>query len=115
MNIGTFIFTALLFLIIADESFVVAHKDDHSPAVEKGKRVYLSNLREKYFGEVFQSASANVGVSSYEEGLEHIARHVESLEILSLVTLLFVSKSGLPGDAPKGAQVQTRAIGPKCS
>ncbi|XP_027935639.1 uncharacterized protein LOC114190798 isoform X2 [Vigna unguiculata] len=79
--------------------------------VEKGSSVYLSGLREKYFGEVFLNASTcfedplSAGKSTcvlesssqfgpensfpnkfrvqrtlYEEGLNHIARYVESFE-----------------------------------
>ncbi|XP_022640333.1 uncharacterized protein LOC106771884 isoform X5 [Vigna radiata var. radiata] len=75
--------------------------------VEKGSAVYLSGLREKYFGEVFLNASTcfedplSIGKSNcvlesshensfsnkfrpqrtlYEEGLNHIARYVESFE-----------------------------------
>ncbi|EOX94652.1 Phosphatase 2C family protein isoform 4 [Theobroma cacao] len=89
--------------------------------VERGASVYLSGLREKYFGEVFLNASRNLGSfpsaevlepfleesqsvfndpldmnpelgitwssekigwhkAAYEEGLNHIARYVESFE-----------------------------------
>ncbi|KAK4742810.1 hypothetical protein SAY87_000811 [Trapa incisa] len=65
--------------------------------VERGRTVYLSGLREKYFGEVFLNASSSLGdqlsrgidysflnessqVTSHEEGLDHIARYVESFE-----------------------------------
>ncbi|XP_052731586.1 uncharacterized protein LOC108325860 isoform X3 [Vigna angularis] len=75
--------------------------------VERGSAVYLSGLREKYFGEVFLNASTcfedplSTGKSNcvlesshensfpnkfrpqrtlYEEGLNHIARYVESFE-----------------------------------
>ncbi|XP_027363677.1 uncharacterized protein LOC113871100 isoform X2 [Abrus precatorius] len=78
--------------------------------VERGSAVYLSGLREKYFGEIFLNASTCIenlfsdGKSncvletsqfgsensfpnkfwlqrvSYEEGLNHIARYVESFE-----------------------------------
>lgn len=75
--------------------------------MEKGSAVYLSGLREKYFGEVFLNASTcfedplSIGKSNcvlesshensfsnkfrpqrtlYEEGLNHIARYVESFE-----------------------------------
>ncbi|KAL2323517.1 hypothetical protein Fmac_027896 [Flemingia macrophylla] len=78
--------------------------------VEKGSTVYLSGLREKYFGEIFLNASTcfedplSAGKSNcvleasqfgpensfpnkfwlqrttYEEGLNHIARYVESFE-----------------------------------
>ncbi|ONH93503.1 hypothetical protein PRUPE_8G235000 [Prunus persica] len=63
--------------------------------VEKGAAVYLSGLREKYFGEIFMNASNRLGGNSwtsenlfeekfhggfYEEGLNHIARYVESFE-----------------------------------
>ncbi|XP_068492749.1 probable inactive protein kinase At3g63330 isoform X5 [Phaseolus vulgaris] len=79
--------------------------------VERGSAVYLSGLREKYFGEIFLNASTcfedtlSVGKSNcvlesssqfgqensfpnkfrlhktpYEEGLNHIARYVESFE-----------------------------------
>ncbi|KAI7737817.1 hypothetical protein M8C21_028753 [Ambrosia artemisiifolia] len=87
--------------------------------VEKGNTVYLSGIREKYFGELFLNASSNLGGSlsvedsypypyphpynllrmnesvtpeyipsrknrqtqvTYEEGLKHIARYIESFE-----------------------------------
>ncbi|XP_071717678.1 uncharacterized protein [Rutidosis leptorrhynchoides] len=71
--------------------------------VEKGNMVYLSGLREKYFGELFLNASAYMRVTVsvkgssaleldtslkrerqqrvvYEKGLEHIARYIESFE-----------------------------------
>ncbi|PWA65453.1 protein phosphatase 2C family protein [Artemisia annua] len=70
--------------------------------VERGNTVYLSGIREKYFGELFLNASTYLGgaqviedswktshMSSrrtkqsrvdYEEGLKHIARYIESFE-----------------------------------
>ncbi|KAI4349468.1 hypothetical protein L6164_010054 [Bauhinia variegata] len=71
--------------------------------VERGAAVYLSGRREKYFGEVFLNASSCLGdllsagksncvletskfdkfqlqTLIYEEGLNHIARYVESFE-----------------------------------
>lgn len=71
--------------------------------VERGNAVYLSGLREKYFGELFLNASTYMrGTVSlkesvaleldkssrrerqprvtYEEGLKHIARYIESFE-----------------------------------
>lgn len=77
--------------------------------VEKGNTVYLSGLREKYFGELFLNASTYLGstvsakdsespskesypymysslrrkrqqIDANEEGLKHIARYIESFE-----------------------------------
>ncbi|KAK9682286.1 hypothetical protein RND81_10G063000 [Saponaria officinalis] len=73
--------------------------------VERGSAVYLSGLREKYFGEIFLNASTSLGgfipsketgdyestedtfidgnrtwTVVYEEGLNHIARYMESFE-----------------------------------
>uniref|UniRef100_A0A7N0TME9 Protein kinase domain-containing protein n=1 Tax=Kalanchoe fedtschenkoi TaxID=63787 RepID=A0A7N0TME9_KALFE len=60
--------------------------------VERGTAVYLSGLREKYFGELFLNASSCLedctwsskvfkdNVAYAEEGLDHIARYVESFE-----------------------------------
>ncbi|KAK1412575.1 hypothetical protein QVD17_33945 [Tagetes erecta] len=58
--------------------------------VERGNTAYLSGIREKYFGQLFLDASSqsrgtlSVNESlapehiAYEEGLQHIARYVES-------------------------------------
>ncbi|XP_076914191.1 uncharacterized protein LOC143573109 isoform X1 [Bidens hawaiensis] len=53
--------------------------------VERGNTVYLSGIRERYFGELFLNASSYLGGTlsvkvAYEEGLKHIARYIESFE-----------------------------------
>ncbi|XP_073223698.1 uncharacterized protein [Cicer arietinum] len=93
--------------------------------VEKGAAVYLSGLREKYFGEIFLNASMcfedvlSAGKSNcvfetspdgsdysfqnkfqlqrakYEEGLNHIARYVESFESRSKEIWLVFSYEGV--------------------
>lgn len=93
--------------------------------VERGSAVYLSGLREKYFGEIFLNASTcyedllSAGKSNcvletsqfgsensfpnkfrlqrviYEEGLNHIARYVESFESRSNEIWLVFSYEGL--------------------
>lgn len=98
--------------------------------VERGNAVYLSGLREKYFGEVFSNASASVGGSLEEgflysfpekansgyhtlesndsvhaemeyikppireEGLNHIARYIESFESQSKEIWLVFQNEG---------------------
>uniref|UniRef100_A0A0R0L7A2 PPM-type phosphatase domain-containing protein n=1 Tax=Glycine max TaxID=3847 RepID=A0A0R0L7A2_SOYBN len=93
--------------------------------VERGSAVYLSGLREKYFGEIFLNASTcfedplSAGKSNcvletsqfgpeksfpnkfrlqrttYEEGLNHIARYVESFESQANEIWLVFSYEGL--------------------
>ncbi|CAJ1969377.1 unnamed protein product [Sphenostylis stenocarpa] len=94
--------------------------------VERGSAVYLSGLREKYFGEIFLNASTcfedslSAGKSNcvletssqfgpeksfpnkfwlrrtpYEEGLNHIARYVESFESLANEIWLVFSYEGV--------------------
>ncbi|CAI8602923.1 unnamed protein product [Vicia faba] len=94
--------------------------------VEKGSAVYLSGLREKYFGEIFLNASMCFGDvllagksncvfetsqqygseysfqdkfrlqgAIYEEGLNHIARYVESFESRSNEIWLVFSYEGV--------------------
>uniref|UniRef100_A0A1J3K1H9 PPM-type phosphatase domain-containing protein n=1 Tax=Noccaea caerulescens TaxID=107243 RepID=A0A1J3K1H9_NOCCA len=68
---------------VPDNSFILKRI-----MVERGPTVYLSGLREKYFGELFlnaynrsrssQSASSELDLS--EEGLKHIARYIEYFE-----------------------------------
>ncbi|CAM8890284.1 unnamed protein product [Rhodiola kirilowii] len=62
--------------------------------VERGPAVYLSGLREKHFGELFLNASSHLedniwsskdftlidSVAYAEQGLDHIARYIESFE-----------------------------------
>ncbi|KAL4558741.1 hypothetical protein LXL04_036943 [Taraxacum kok-saghyz] len=45
--------------------------------VEKGNTVYLSGLREKYFGELFLNATSSLGKTTESP---HIARYIESFE-----------------------------------
>ncbi|XP_024013006.1 probable protein phosphatase 2C 51 isoform X2 [Eutrema salsugineum] len=76
---------------VLDNSFILKRI-----MVERGPTVYLSGLREKYFGELFRNAY-NISVSSTaaqtsssqsasseldlsEEGLKHIARYIEYFE-----------------------------------
>ncbi|XP_061338124.1 uncharacterized protein LOC133284991 isoform X2 [Gastrolobium bilobum] len=90
--------------------------------VERGSAVYLSGLREKYFGEIFLNASICVEDllsaaksncvletsqfgsfpnkfrlqrAMYEEGLNHIARYVESFESRSNEIWLVFSYEGM--------------------
>ena len=93
--------------------------------MERGSAVYLSGLREKYFGEIFLNASTcfedplSAGKSNcvletsqfgpeksfpnkfrlqrttYEEGLNHIARYVESFESQANEIWLVFSYEGL--------------------
>ncbi|XP_038987849.1 uncharacterized protein LOC103718236 isoform X2 [Phoenix dactylifera] len=84
--------------------------------VERGAAAYLSGLREKYFGELFLNASKSPGgltatdlstaylknvqldysdLLSYEEGLKHIARFVESFESESKEIWLVFRNEGL--------------------
>ncbi|XP_038987852.1 uncharacterized protein LOC103718236 isoform X5 [Phoenix dactylifera] len=89
--------------------------------VERGAAAYLSGLREKYFGELFLNASKSPGGLtatdlstaylknvqldysdllrmmhvSYEEGLKHIARFVESFESESKEIWLVFRNEGL--------------------
>ncbi|MED6144131.1 hypothetical protein PIB30_012784 [Stylosanthes scabra] len=93
--------------------------------VERGSAVYLSGLREKYFGEIFLNASSSfedllsaekpnclletsqfvfentfsnkfrLKSAVYEEGLDHIARYVESFESQSNEIWLVFSFEGV--------------------
>ncbi|CAJ2644045.1 unnamed protein product [Trifolium pratense] len=70
--------------------------------VEKGSAVYLSGLREKYFGEIFLNGSEysfqnkfRLEGAIYEEGLNHIARYVESFESRSNEIWLVFSYEGV--------------------
>ncbi|MED6184314.1 hypothetical protein PIB30_046255 [Stylosanthes scabra] len=93
--------------------------------VERGSAVYLSGLREKYFGEIFLNASSSfedllsaekpnclletsqfvfentfsnkfrLKSAVYEEGLDHIARYVESFESRSNEIWLVFSFEGV--------------------
>jgi hypothetical protein len=64
--------------------------------------VYLSGLREKYFGEIFLNGSEyslqnkfRLEGAIYEEGLNHIARYVESFESRSNEIWLVFSYEGV--------------------
>ncbi|OWM84575.1 hypothetical protein CDL15_Pgr008308 [Punica granatum] len=128
--------------------------------VERGHAVYLSGLREKYFGEIFLNASSTLGdqlsaddsflkekrsnfveelgtngsafhdmqnkenfghgfglMTSHKEGLEHIARYVESFESKSIDIWLVFRHEGVSlskliytteqvGDKEEGEQVK---------
>lgn len=67
--------------------------------MERGPAAYLSGLREKYFGEVFLNASNSLQGSSHgaadEEGLNHIARYVESFESRSNEIWLIFHHEGI--------------------
>ncbi|XP_031373525.1 uncharacterized protein LOC116188362 isoform X3 [Punica granatum] len=128
--------------------------------VERGRPVYLSGLREKYFGEIFLNASSTLGdqlsaddsflkqsrsnfveelgtngsafhdmqkkenfghgfglITSHEEGLDHIARYVESFESKSSDVWLVFRHEGVSlskliytteqvGDKEEGEQIK---------